>query len=174
MLLQRFFSRLIKIAFNKLLCGKYFKRLHNNILRPKNKPINDSNLLVKSREFPSTRAFLQQTNISAKIFPETLRIPTNNSKQTNILYQIFSINNIVFCSKLMLSIKSFPLTIAFLQQTNILCQNFPFHNNIFRTNEYSLSQLFLKNQEFPPMLSTKQYFLHFTPKKRQLLAKFLK
>ena len=118
---QDFFSRLIKIAFNKLLCGKYFKRLHNNILRPKNKPINDSNLLVKSREFPSTRAFLQQTNISAKVFPKTLRIPTNNSKQTNILYQIFSINNIVF-----------------LQQTNVVYQKFSINNSGFAANEYSL------------------------------------
>ena len=62
MLLPGFFSRLIKITFNKVLCGKYLKRLHNNILRPQNKPIYDSNLLLKNREFPSTRAFLQQTN----------------------------------------------------------------------------------------------------------------
>ena len=105
---QSFFSRLIKIAFNKALCGKCLKKLHNNILRPQNKPINDSNLLLKNREFPSTRAFLQQTNISAEVFPETLRIPTNNSRQTNILYQNFFHQQYRFCGKQMFSIKAFP------------------------------------------------------------------
>ena len=88
----------VKIAFNRTICGRYLKRLHNDILRSQNKPIKASNLLLKNQEFIPTIAFLQQTDISANVFPETMRIPTNNSKQTNIRSHNFPINNSLFAA----------------------------------------------------------------------------
>ena len=105
--------------------------------------------------FSANNSILQQTNICAKVFPETLRITTNSSKQTSILYQNFSQHyQSPFCSKRVFSVKIFPnINNSILLQTIAFCQTFPINKSIFAAKEYSLPKLFLKNREFPPTIS---------------------